>query len=276
MKNPPLMSVETGSQQWLRTYTVEDARAMVRLVADTAAHGQTIIEKKRFLLGGLSRLVRSDAWGWALSCQMVPGEPQIYVSFVHGGFSDERFTRLMAAYDHPQMARIGSKIFAEVERTGGTVTMSRSQIDPAGEGFTGEVGALWEAADTGHLVLSFTPLDATSASGVGIFRRLGDPDFTEREISILHVVLTEIPWLHRMGWPEDRGATVPVLAPRARMVLNLLLSGLSRKEVAGQMGISMHTLGDYIKEVFKHFQVHSHAGLMRRFYQDKVIPDGGL
>lgn len=247
--------------------TVENARAMVRLVADTAMHGNTAVAKKRFLLTGLSRMVNTDAWGWALSCQMEPGAPQVYVSYVNYGLSDERFTRKMAAYSHPEMARIAQPIFDEVARTGRTVTMARHQIDPEDTASRGEIGELWKAADIGPILLSYTPLDEKSASGIALFRRIGEPDFTDREIAITHIVLTEVPWLHQMGWPEDMGATVPRLTPKQRIVLNLLLDGLPREAIAGQMEISRHTLDDYVKDVFRHFSVSSHAQLMRRFYQ---------
>ncbi len=80
-----------------------------------------------------------------------------------------------------------------------------------------------------------------------------------------------MPWLHEQGWPDDRGTTVPQLSPRQRITLNLLLEGQSRKEIADQLGISINTVAGYVKDVYKHFHVQSHAELMGRFLHG----DGG-
>jgi DNA-binding CsgD family transcriptional regulator len=247
------------------TLTDRDTRMLVRLVADTALLAGTHVERKRHLLAGLSGILDVDAWGWALSCQMVPGGPQVYVNYVKGGFSDNRFTRMMAAHSHPKMNQIGRRIFEEVARTKRTVTMARHQIDPDGRSFVGEVGRLWQEADIGSIILSFTPLDEKSASGVAVFRRVGQPTFTDREIQIAQIVLTEVPWLHSLGWPDDRGVTVPQLTARQRIVLNLLLDGLPRKRIAAQMHVSPLTLDGYVKAIFRHFGVRSQAALLRRF-----------
>jgi len=83
--------------------------------------------------------------------------------------------------------------------------------------------------------------------------------------------LSEVAWLHEQGWPEDRGITAPKLSRRQRLVLNLLCLGQSRKEIASNVGISIHTAQDYIKQVYRHFSVNSQPQLMNRFFKG----DGG-
>ena len=58
---------------------------------------------------------------------------------------------------------------------------------------------------------------------------------------------------------------MPRLTPRARVVLNMLLDGRSRKGIAGHLGIRENTVAGYQKDIYRHFQVNSHAALMRRF-----------
>ncbi len=50
---------------------------------------------------------------------------------------------------------------------------------------------------------------------MGLYRAHGKPEFTPRDVRIAHIVLTEIPWLHEQGWPEDRGTSVPHLSRRS-------------------------------------------------------------
>jgi DNA-binding NarL/FixJ family response regulator len=51
-------------------------------------------------------------------------------------------------------------------------------------------------------------------------------------------------------------------APRLRQTLDLLLSGLSKQEIAREMNLSSHTVHDYIRAVYKHYGVATRARLM--------------
>jgi DNA-binding CsgD family transcriptional regulator len=61
--------------------------------------------------------------------------------------------------------------------------------------------------------------------------------------------------------------SVPTLSPRQRLALNLLTLGQSHKQIARHMGISIHTLHGYVKDIYRRFGVRSQAELMRRFFQ---------
>jgi DNA-binding CsgD family transcriptional regulator len=55
------------------------------------------------------------------------------------------------------------------------------------------------------------------------------------------------------------------LSPRLQETLGHLLHGLPRKWIAEKMGISIHTLNDYVRELYSRLDVHSHAELIARF-----------
>jgi DNA-binding CsgD family transcriptional regulator len=147
------------------------------------------------------------------------------------------------------------------------LTRLRDQITPDAEFERSSAHELWKAADIGSLIISHRPLDDRSASALGFYRRHACEKFTLRESRMAHIVLTEVAWLHELGWPEDRGVEVPALSRRERLTLNLLTSGASHKVIAAQMGISTHTLRGYIKTVYRHFGVHSQAELLHRFFR---------
>lgn len=54
----------------------------------------------------------------------------------------------------------------------------------------------------------------------------------------------------------------PPAAPRLRETLSLLLAGLDKHEIARAMGLSDHTVHDYIRAVYKHYGVKTRAKLM--------------
>lgn len=249
----------------MNTISETDSRAMVRLLGETAALNGSHADMKRFLVGGLCELIGADAWVWTLSVTIVPGAPQTYAGFIHGGFDESRFTRFLTAVEHPAMAEATSAFFRALGK-GRPVTMIRDEIDPKGLAFADGVRQCWEAADIGSLIMSGHPLDEKSLSGLGMYRKLSDPPFSEREKQIAHVVLSEVPWLHATGWPEDRGVKAPELSPKQRIVLNLLLDGLDRKSIAAHLGISANTVAAYARDVYRHFGVNSQPRLMRKFF----------
>ena len=242
-----------------------DVHGMVRLVgeAGTLRGGHT--EKKHFLMRGLCRLIKADAWAWALSCQREPAKPQVYVSVLNGGFTERKFAKFLEAIEHPEMIAITSKFFKAVEKEKAHLTRLRYQVtDPATFESSGAHLA-WKAADVGPTIMSLRPLDERSSSTIGLYRRYGRKEFSARDLRIVHIVLTEVPWLHEQGWPDDRGVGVPTLSRRQRLTLNLLTLGQSQKQIAANMNISVYTVQGYIKEIYRHFGVRSQPELMNRF-----------
>lgn len=237
---------------------------MVRLLGDTAACSGGHQEKKRFLMEGLAELIRADAWLWTLSCKTNPEDHLVHVGFVHGGMDEDRFAKFLIA-DHPDISTASKPFYDRLAETQKHTTTLRCELDPEGLVYESEAQVLWEAAGLDDMVLSCYPLDENSLSALGFYREPGAARFTQREKMIAHVVLSEVSWLHMSGWPEDRGAKVPYLTPKLRMVLNLLIEGMGRKHIADSLDISPHTLSGYIKEVYKHFGVGSQPELMRKF-----------
>jgi DNA-binding CsgD family transcriptional regulator len=240
---------------------------MVRLIGDVVALPGGHAEKKRCLLEGLCKLIQTDAWVWALSCQREPDKPQVYVSFLHGGFTDESFPKLLQAIEHPQMIALASKFFLELKKKNTHLTRPRFQITTPDQLQRSGADLAWKEANIGPTILSMRPLDATASSTIALYRHYARPEFTQRESRIAHIVLAEIPWLHEQGWPEDRGVNVPSLSRRQRLALNLLIQGHSQKQIAAHMKISMHTAQGYIKDTYRFFGVHSQAALMSRFFR---------
>ncbi len=240
---------------------------MVRLVGKVAVLPGGHVEKKHFLMTGLCKLIDADAWAWGFSCRRDPTKPQVYVSILKGGFTEQSFVKLLQAFEHPEMIELAAKFYIEFETKKVHLTRLRDQITEPERYAVSKAHLAWKAADVGSLILSQRPLDERSASTIGIYRRYHREKFSARESRIAHIVLTEVPWLHEQGWPEDRGATVPALSPRQRLTLNLLILGQGHKQVADRMKISPHTLQGYIKAIYRHFSVHSQAELMHRFHE---------
>jgi DNA-binding CsgD family transcriptional regulator len=243
----------------------EDVRSMVRLAGSVANLPPDHILRKRHLMTGLCELVGAASWAWALGRQTTPGSQTVYSVFEQGGFGQEEFARYLTALEHPDMARMNRSFSLELTTRQSHLTRSRERLDPDDHLPSSPLLSLWQEAGLGPEIHSLRPLGDGALSVVTLFRKHGRPPFTPKEIQITHILLTECGWLHEQGWPEDRAASIPKLYPRQRMVLNLLLQGCSRQIIAEHLGISINTVSGYVKAVYRHFDVKSHAGLMRRF-----------
>lgn len=239
---------------------------MVRLLGETAALGGTFKQMKSFLMNGLCDLIQADAWAWTLTQQITPGKAQAFPGYIHGGFDHERFAGFIKALEHPAMGAATAVFYRKVFENKKPTTMCSHEMDTGGAALADDVLQLWKAADIGPVILSGHPVDQCSFSALGIYRKFTDRHFSPRERDIAHIILTEVPWLHLVGWPEDRGAKVPQLFPKQRIVFNLLLDGLDRKAISGHMGVSENTVAGYARDVYRHFGVNSQPQLIRKFF----------
>jgi len=59
--------------------------------------------------------------------------------------------------------------------------------------------------------------------------------------------------------------SAPELTGREREVLQKLISGASYKTIAGQLGISIHTVNNHIRHIYEKLQVSSRGEVVSKF-----------
>ena len=140
------------------------------------------------------------------------------------------------------MNRLTAPFFDAFNKTGGHTTRRLQQIDP--ENFFEEpgVGELMNPAGATTAMHSARPTTDGQVSMIGVYRHSGRPLFDEREARIAHILLSEIPSLHEAISPLVLNDSVSGLSPRLRQVLNLLIQGYSRKEIASNLALSIHAV----------------------------------
>jgi len=113
---------------------------------------------------------------------------------------------------------------------------------------------------------------------IGLHRGFGDRQFGERELTLIDLVGREFDWFFRslalppvlIGLrPADCGVSVQGLpeageglSRQLRRTLERLLAGDSEKEAAYRLGLSPHTVHDYVKRLHKLFGVSSRSELL--------------
>ncbi len=78
----------------------------------------------------------------------------------------------------------------------------------------------------------------------------------------------------RASTPEERRPTLGSngLTPRESEVMNHLLDGASYKTVASAMNLSVHTVHDHVKNIFRRLRVASRGELQARFREPNAAP----
>jgi len=94
--------------------------------------------------------------------------------------------------------------------------------------------------------------------GIGICRKLGEAQYSPRDVAMLRLIHQELARLWRKHDPLD----AHTLPPRQREVLEGIRRGESRKTIAESMGVSDHTVHTYEKALFDRAKVTSRAELM--------------
>jgi DNA-binding CsgD family transcriptional regulator len=107
-----------------------------------------------------------------------------------------------------------------------------------------------------HFLCSHRTMGTSRVRGIGLFRKRRDRSFTEEDRDVLHILNLEMPRLY-----PSHDVRLP---PRARQTLDQLLTGAADKEIAVRLGLSVHTVRQYVKTILSAYRVHGRAELIAR------------
>jgi len=97
-----------------------------------------------------------------------------------------------------------------------------------------------------------------------VFNRVvGEPAFGQRDCRMLQLFHDEL------GPAVERSLGLFRLAPRLRQTLEALLQGDSEKQAALRLGLSVHTVHEYVTALYRRFDVSSRPELLARFLRYK-------
>ncbi|MGD1278042.1 MAG: LuxR C-terminal-related transcriptional regulator [Tepidisphaeraceae bacterium] len=249
-----------------------DARAMVRLVGDIAALRAPMPGKKRALMAGLCKLVDADAWAWIVSRAADEHSNPAVAAFLYDGLTPRQFTAYVSLMQDRAHPPVEYHALNELRRKLGRFTRSWDQLVSPEQWYGPLNQRLIHELGFEHVLYSVRILDDDGLfSGIALMRRLGRTNFNPRQRRIVHIVLGEVDWLHFDLQFSNQTREVRRLSPRLRMVLTLLVDGKSVKQAAHSLSLSDHTVNDYAKDLYRHFNIHTRAELLRHF----MVGDGG-
>jgi DNA-binding CsgD family transcriptional regulator len=121
--------------------------------------------------------------------------------------------------------------------------------------------------------LIFSQRESADRLATFSFSTLRAPDdtyFSAREMKLMRLLHDELALLVGNVLSADDADPLAGLSPRLRQTLAFLLTGDSEKEIARRMGLSRHTVHDYVGALYKHFRVDSRAALMAHCQQRDI------
>lgn len=113
-----------------------------------------------------------------------------------------------------------------------------------------------------HFVGSIRLLGPFRCEGITVMRECDDRPFKQEDRDVLAVYMHEA--------PRFFVATPAPLPPRLRRVLEALSTGASEKQIAAQLGLSPHTVHQYVKDLFRRYRVHSRMELVEALHARRL------
>ncbi len=99
---------------------------------------------------------------------------------------------------------------------------------------------------------------------LSLLRSAGDEAFTERQSQLVDLCLSQMTWPFQ---PDDKqiDPRLASLQPRLRKVMQHLLDGDGEKQVAAKLGLSRHTVHEYVKMIYQQLGVSSRSELLSQW-----------
>ncbi len=248
-------------------FDIRDAEQIVNLlirVSDPGL-GLPIPDRKRHLAESVCKLIDADIFLWyTMIADSQCAERLVATCTIDGGWSssEQRYAVLKLLHD-PEFG-VQIRVAHQHIKPRGLCVVRRRE-DYIDEKTWSVVGRLWLEAGLHHTLLCIYPLSPPSLSAISFHRKKEKPPFSIRDRSIVELVFEQVGWLHRDAAKECTGKVVENLSRREKQVLTFLLDGRSNKQIAALLELSEYTVGDYIKSIFKHFEVHSRGELQAVF-----------
>lgn len=248
---------------------VEKLVNLLSTVSDPSIE-QPIADRKRALCEGIASIIRAEAWIWASAQCSEDGAEQASVIYRDGGWQDERErAQVLGTIVHPrhQPTCIGEVREAINRRV--CITRCRPQLFDEAAWWASPTGKAWRAAGYDEFLMSAWPANQDEFNWIGFYRRIGWPPFEEQDRVVAHAVFSQSGWIRNDCATPGGCDQLALLSPRERQVLQLLLGGDSRKQVASKLSLSPHTVSDHLKEIYRKLGVATRGELLSKF-----IPGG--
>jgi DNA-binding CsgD family transcriptional regulator len=247
-----------------RRVRLGDLRRAYRLTHACRDVGQDPTAWPALLADGLKKLLGSQVIVVG-KIELAPGSPPRNHHIVDSGWDsdqhrDQWYRRHLVNHDYQ-----GVETFRRfVEGLSGLKTRSRDQLVGDPEWYRSfEFNEINRAIGLDDLLPSYAPIgDGREIFGFINARPLGEPRFDQSTRRLLNLFHIELGRLLGKSILLDAAGPIGDLPPRLRRTLDCLLDGDSESQAALRLGLSKHTVHEYVIDLYRRFGVGSRRELM--------------
>jgi DNA-binding CsgD family transcriptional regulator len=236
---------------------VEDLRALFRLEGELGELSRGSDEQRRHALQGLCALVGAQVGIWGNFGDLRRGDGSIRHA-IHLGWSGDRERQVYVDYLREGQDRLPDPAIARVAAAVDQPVCSfvRTQLLTNNEWYRAPHVNEYRRTCGVDAFLHSVRAHPTAGYVISLHRPWGARPFTERERRLVDLFHRESRALAPRS--EER------LSPHLDKTLRALRRGLTEKQVAAELGLSPHTVHDYVRSLYRRFGVTSRAELFAR------------
>jgi len=249
-----------GRTRWVRTSRV---KRLLKVVREAEEITEDLHARRKHLIAGIAREIGSPVAGAARELDFAPLHRGHFEDLVDFG-GEGCFGPAVRAHitEGSGVNPLWSHMMRVGCEPGASLALTRQALVSDAEWYRSTlVSDLMLPVHIDHFVAACFRLQGVGAFAIGMSREKRERPFNEEDEALLELYVPETQRL----WTERRRLEAPDvgLAPQERRVVNLLLSThKSRKQIADELSISVHTTNQYIKSAYRKLRVGSRAELM--------------
>lgn len=244
-------------------FSESDLRQVTATFSQLIANEINPTPKRLRLLGALGEMIGACSWIWA-SFKMSSGTAIAVESIKHGFKCDSYASFLREKTTCFETVNFIEQIEALAGRQNSEASLNHNSPVVLDLNRSAGLRNIFTSAGISHAIASRAETGRDMVGLLIFCRPEGKEEFSAREEGIAQIIKSEAPWLFRSSVGSVAyGRQIETLPSRLSETLQLLIKGYQRKAMAQELNLSVHTVSDYIKSIYKHFDVHSQAELMR-------------
>src|SRR2546421_8474080 len=262
LDSPGKLNSQVNRMRRSETVGITEVQAMLRLVAETAELWYDPIVQRRYTLESLCRVLPAKAGICFTFGDILMGGDAACGPVVQAGM-DESQERLVKTYlatgvpADPALPKL-AEIVAPV------VVARRSElVNDKTWHFSPYYTELREPLGLDDTLYAKITVPGKVIS-LALLRSIGEEAFTERQSQLVDLCLSQMTWPFQ---PDDKPVDprLASLQPRLRKVMQHLLDGDGEKQVAAKLGLSRHTVHEYVKMLYQQLGVSSRSELLSQW-----------
>lgn len=249
-----------GKSVLVNADVVQRALGLVRAILEERGTEQ----RRRVFVQGLAELFDARIVLFVCGRNVGPDHPGELTVLACGGALDAA-TRRACEELCADLGREGDPAWqAIMALTQGPVCRTRRQLISARQARKSAALREWQRRlDVDDFILAAAPLSARGCvAGIGLHRAAGARRFSEAERRVVEALNAELGWFYRQT--AQIAETVRAVPRRLQAVMRSAAIGASAKQIARETGLSIHTVRDYLKDLYRCFGVSGRAELVAR------------